>query len=314
MTTETSGDGAHQLVAAARLERSRRRWRAFAGLALIVAILAVAGRFTLERGGTGDQIARVEITGTISTDRDRTELLDKLGDDPGVKAVILTINSPGGTTAGGEELFESIGRLRAKKPVVAVIGELGASAAYMTAIAADHIFARRLSLVGSIGVLFQTFNAGKLLDTIGVDAEKIASGPLKAEPDIEHPMTPEVRAALTSLVSDSFAWFVDIVAERRGLSRETALALADGRIFTGRQAVADKLIDGIGGETEALDWLQSARHVAAGLPVVSRFPPPDRGWGGLGKWLGSQARAAIGLDPRNPVMLDGLVSLWQFGS
>jgi protease-4 len=127
-------------------------------------------------------------------------------------------------------------------------------------------------------------------------------------------MTPEVRAALTSLVSDSFAWFVDIVAERRGLSRDTALALADGRILTGRQAVADKLIDGIGGEAEALDWLQSAKHVAAGLPVVSRFPPPDRGWGGLGKWLGSEARAAIGLDPRNPVMLDGLVSLWQVGS
>ncbi|MDR3475413.1 MAG: signal peptide peptidase SppA [Devosia sp.] len=314
MTTDSSDASAHQLAAAARLQRSRRRWRVVAFLALIVAVLALAGRFAMEKGIGGQQIARVDISGTIGTDRDRVALLKKLGDDSNVKAVLVTINTPGGTTAGGEELYESLGTLRAKKPVVAVISELGASAAYMTAIASDRIYARRLSIVGSIGVLFETVNAGKLLDTIGIGMEKIASGPLKAEPDINKPMSPEVRASLTALVTDSFNWFVDIVAERRGLARPDALALADGRILTGRQALDAKLIDGIGGEDDAVAWLEAQKHVPHGLPVVKRFPQPDPGWGGVGKWLGSEARAALGLGPDGPVALDGLVSLWQVGS
>ena len=148
--------------------------------------------------------------------------------------MIVAINSPGGTTAGGEELYEALGQLRAAKPTVAVIKELGASAAYMTAIATDRIFARRLSIVGSIGVLYQHVNAGKLLETIGVDLDKVASGPLKAEPDFDEPMEGAPRASIAALVDDSFQWFVDIVAERRGLDRAAALALADGRIVTGR--------------------------------------------------------------------------------
>ena len=314
MTADTSEPSAHQATASAQLQRSRRRWRIFAFIALAIAVLAIAGRFAANSEAGGDQIARVEITGDIATDRDRTELLKKLGDDPHVKAVLLAINSPGGTTAGGEELYETLGALRAKKPVVAVISELGASAADMTAIASDRIYARRLSIVGSIGVLFQSFNAGKLLDTIGVGTEKIASGPLKAEPDLTHPMSDAVRASLTSLVGDSFNWFVDIVAERRGLARPDALALADGRILTGRQALAANLIDAIGGEDEAIAWLDSDKKITANLPVVTRFPLPDRGWGGIGKLIGSEARSAVGLPAEGPVALDGLVSLWQVGS
>jgi len=181
----------------------------------------------------------------------------------------------------------------------------------MTAIGADRIYARRLSIVGSIGVLFQSFNAGKLLDTIGVGMEKVASGPLKAEPDLSKPMSPEVRASLTALVTDSFNWFVDIVADRRKLDRPTALALADGRILTGRMALDAKLIDAIGGETEAIAWLESDKKITADLPVVARFPPPNQGWGGIGKFFGSQAKAALGLNPDGPIALDGLVSLWQ---
>jgi protease-4 len=312
MTSDSGAPDAHQVTAAARLRRSRRRWRALAFLALVIAVLAVAGRYVSEKGAVGGQIARVEISGNIASDRDRVELLKRLGDDSSVKAVIVAINSPGGTTAGGEELYESLGALRAKKPVVAVIGELGASAAYMTAIATDHIFARRLSIVGSIGVLFQSFNAGKLLDTIGIGTDKVASGPLKAEPDITKPMSPEVRASLSSLVADSFNWFVDVVASRRGIDRAQALALADGRILTGRQALDDKLIDAIGGEDDAIAWLESAKQVPDQLPVVTRAVPGG-GWS-LGKWLGSQARAALGLGGDGPVALDGLVSLWQVAS
>src|SRR5690606_3005929 len=160
---------------------------------------------------------------------------------------------------GGEELYEALTQLRAAKPTVAVIGELGASAAYMTAIATDRIFARRLSIVGSIGVLYQHVNAGKLLDTIGIGLDKVASGPLKAEPDINEPLEGAPRASIAALVDDSFQWFVDIVAERRNLSWPMVMAMTDGRIVTGRVGLTTGLIDAIGGEFEAMAWLESER-------------------------------------------------------
>ena len=287
------------------------RWRILAFVALVIAILAGVGRYTTEYGLSGDRIARVTIDGTITTDPTRLRVLADLAKDDTVKAVVLAINSPGGTTAGGEELYEALGKLRAKKPVVAYVKELGASAAYMTAIAADRIFARRLSLVGSIGVLFQTYNAGKLFDTIGIGSDKVASGPLKAEPSLDHPMTPEVRASLQSLVDDSFSWFVDIVAERRGLSRAEVLPLADGRILTGNQGIAAKLIDEVGGESEAIDWLEKNKSIKADLPITSVYPIERADFSNIGKWLGGEARAAIGLPAEGPIALDGLVSLWQ---
>lgn len=288
-------------------------WRVLFFIALAVAAVAIVGRFASETGGVGNRIARIIVDGAIVTDPARLEALTDLAEDPLVQAVIVAINSPGGTTAGGEELYEAIGQIRAKKPVVAVIHELGASAAYMTAIAADRIFARRLSIVGSIGVLYQHFNAGKLLETIGIDLDKVATGPLKAEPDFDEAMSPEVRASLQQLVGDSFDWFVDVVAERRGLSRPQTLALADGRILTGRQGVDSKLIDAVGGEVEAIAWLETERQIAVDLPVVTYYPREEEGWLGLPPWLGGLARSALGLDARGSIALDGLVSLWQVG-
>ena len=160
MTTETAHDPAHLIPATGKLRRSRRLWRVLFFIALAIAVLAVAGRFAAEAGAVGDRIARVNIDGVVATDPLRLQAINELGDNPQVRAVIVSINSPGGTTAGGEELYEALGALRAKKPVVAVINELGASAAYMTAIAADRVFARRLSIVGSIGVYYQLIVAG----------------------------------------------------------------------------------------------------------------------------------------------------------
>jgi protease-4 len=309
--SDFSADPAHLIPANARLRRSRRLWRVLFFLAAIVAAIALLARFAIPENGPGERIARVSINGVIATDPARLKVLKELGDNDAVKAVIVAINSPGGTTAGGEELYEALNTLRARKPVVAVIGELGASAAYMTAIATDRIFARRLSIVGSIGVLYQHIDAGKLLNTIGVDLDKVATGPLKAEPDLDEPLQGEVRASLQGLVNDSFEWFVDIVAERRGIPRPDTLALSDGRILTGRQGLATKLIDAVGGESEAIAWLASDRQVKADLPVVDYFPLPDTGWFAPGRWLGQAARSALGLPPEGPIALDGLVSLWQ---
>jgi protease-4 len=305
---------AHEVVAAETYRRSRGVWRVLAFVALAIAVLALVGRFAWSETPVGDHIARLVIDGTIATDPGRLAAIDDLAENDSVKAVILAINSPGGTTAGGEELYEAIGQLRAKKPVVAVIKELGASAAYMTAIASDRIFARRLSIVASIGVLYQHVNAGKLLDTIGVDFDKVASGPLKAEPDFNEPMQGAPRAAIAALVDDSFQWFVDIVAERRGLTRPQTLALADGRIMTGRVGMQSGLIDAIGGEREAIAWLEADRDVPADLKVVTAWPQPEQGLAWLANFANGQARSALGLPAAGPITLDGLVSLWQVGT
>jgi len=310
--TEQSNDP-HAVIAAETYRKSRGLWRVLAFIALALAIIVGLGRFALPETPVGDHIARLVIDGTIATDPERLEAIEELAEDDSVKAVIIAINSPGGTTAGGEELYEALGQLRAAKPTVAVIKELGASAAYMTAIGTDHIFARRLSIVGSIGVLYQHVNAGKLLETVGVDLDKVASGPLKAEPDFDEPMEGAPRASIAALVDDSFQWFVDIVAERRGLTRPATLALADGRIVTGRVGLEAGLIDAIGGELEAIAWLEAERDVPVDLEVSTAWPEPDQGFDLIGTFLNGQARAALGL-PDGPITLDGLVSLWQVGA
>ena len=307
-----SQDPVHAVPASTILRKSRMRWRVAAFVALAVAIVALAGRFGLEDSLADDeQIARVIINGPISTDSLRLGTMKTLGENDNVKAIIVSINSPGGTTAGGEELYEALSALREKKPVVAVIHELGASAAYMTAIAADQVFARRLSIVGSIGVLFQHVDAGRLFETIGIDLDKVSTGPLKAEPDFDEPLSGAARASLQALVDDSFVWFVDIVAERRNLPRTKALELSDGRILTGRMALEEQLIDAIGSEAEAIAWLEAEKAIAPELPIITWFPFPENELERLVRYIGSQAISAVGLGSQSPIALDGLVSLWQ---
>jgi protease-4 len=302
----------HERIASEKFRRSRGFWRILAFLALALLVIVAFARFAMP-SGNADYVARVVIDGTITSDRARLKMLNDLGEQERVKAVIVAINSPGGTTAGGEELYEALRQLSEKKPTVSVISELGASAAYMTAIATDRIYARRLSIVGSIGVLYQHLNAGKLLETIGVDLDKVASGPLKAEPSYDSAMTGATRQSIAELVDDSFQWFVDVVAERRQIPRRKALALADGRIVTGRIALENQLIDAIGGEAEAREWLAQTHDVDPELVVRTLWPQPKEGFDLLGTFLGSQARLALGL-PAQGMALDGLVSLWQVGT
>ncbi|MBN13941.1 MAG: signal peptide peptidase SppA [Pelagibacterium sp.] len=291
------------------LRRSRGRWRIFAFVVLAVAALVGFARFYPLMAPVGDVIARVTISGTITTDPERTALLEDLAEDDSVSAVIVAINSPGGTTAGGEELYASLRALAEQKPVVSTIGELGASAAYMAAIATDRIYARNLSIVGSIGVYYQHVDASGLFETLGVDLDKVASGPLKGKPDFDEPISPQVRDSLVELVDSSYRYFVDLVAERRGLTRSDTLALADGRILSGVMAIDAGLIDAAGGETEALAWLQTEREIDPDLDIVPVWPR-QRAPGWLDLLFGSLA-GAFGETGWPGLPLDGLVSLWH---
>src|SRR3954470_2807899 len=252
-----------------RMRRKLTFWRVTAALVAIAAIVTIgviatpAGRGALATSGS---IARIHIDGLIRSDNDRVEALERL-EKSSAAAVIVHINSPGGTTAGSEQLYDALIRLKAKKPLVVVVEGLAASGGYISAIAADYIVAQQSSLVGSIGVLFQFPNFTELLKTVGVRVEEVKSSPLKAAPNGFEPTSPEARAALDALVKDSYAWFRDLVKVRRGMDDALLEKVADGRVFTGRQAIELKLVDAIGDEKVAVEWLVTQKNVKKDLPV-----------------------------------------------
>jgi protease-4 len=252
-----------------RMRRKLTFWRAGAIVIAIVAI-AIVGYATIPAStwpGTGSgYIARIKITGLIRGNDDRTEALEKLSKSS-AKAVIVHVDSPGGTTAGSEQLYDSLRRLQAKKPMVVVVDGLAASGAYIAAMSSDHIVALDTSLVGSIGVLFQFPNFTELLKTVGVNVEAIRSSPLKAAPSGFEPTSPEARAAIAAIVADSYAWFKGMVKDRRKLNDAELATVSDGRVFTGRQAIDLKLIDALGNEKTALEWLEREKNVPADTPV-----------------------------------------------
>jgi protease-4 len=260
---------ADAIVDRRRMRRKLTFWRT---AALLIAVLAVAGLgllFTPDswlRIPDGDYIARIKIQGLIRDNQERVEALERLGKSH-AKAVIVHIDSPGGTTAGSQQLYDALHALQAKKPMVVVVDGLAASGAYIAALSCDHIIAQDTSLVGSIGVLFQFPNFTDALKTLGIKMESIKSSPLKAAPNGFEPTSPEARAAIQAIILDSFAWFKDLVKARRHMDDAQLAAVDDGRVFTGRQGVGLKLVDGLGNEKTALAWLTTEKKIAADVPV-----------------------------------------------
>ena len=319
---------ADQIVDRRRMRRKLSFWRVTGFVALILLIVAGAALFSGRDAFpliATPQIARISISGFITDDRAQTQLIERLAETDAVSGVIVAIDSTGGATTGGESLYVALRKLAEAKPTVATVGTFGASAAYMAAIATDHIVARRTSITGSIGVIFQYPEVSELLEKLGVAVEDIKSAPLKAEPSPFKPTSEEARRVIAGIVKDSFDWFVDIVAERRGMLRGEAVALADGRIYTGQQALGAKLIDEIGGEDEAVAWL-ATKGVDDKLPVKDWKPRRDTGvfsytdaallWIAKRMGLSPDLLPAGLLDRFLPesLKLDGLLSVWQASS
>ncbi len=305
------------------LRRKLSFWR-IAAFAVFVLAVTAAGLRMLGSDTPSEftpHIARLAIEGVITGDRETLKLIKKIEDSKTAQAVLISIESPGGTTSGAERLYDAIRRLSAKKPTVAVVGSMAASGGYVAALGADKIVALGNALVGSIGVLVQYPNFGKLLETVGVKIEDVKSSPLKAVPNGYEPTTSEARAALASLVGDSFTWFKSLVKERRGMSDDQLQLVADGRVFTGRQGMELRLVDRLGGEREAVDWLEQEKNISKDLPVrdwkrsrtlerlgilsMSARAAEFLGLGGLSVLLDRAANVA------EERMLDGLVSIWQ---
>jgi protease-4 len=308
-----------------RMRRKLTFWRVVAIVLIVLGIGVVAATLGSRSGlVSGPYIARVTVSGLIRDDEERVRQLDRLARLSNARAVIVHVDSPGGTTAGSEQLYDALGRVRAKKPVAIVVESLAASGAYITALSGDYVVAKQTSLVGSIGVLFTFPNFTDLLDKIGVKMESIKSSPLKAAPSGFEPTSPEARAAIDSIIKDSYAWFKNLVQERRHLTDDQLAAVDDGRVFTGHQGLDLKLIDQIGDERTAIAWLEKEKKITADLPVrdyrlhsrlddlpflhAAALAVLDAvGLDGLARRFGGLGGASA-LDRFN---LDGLLALWQ---
>jgi protease IV len=259
---------ADAIVDRRRMRRKLTFWRVTAILVVLIAVvgagvaLVPGSRFMPATAA----IARIKVQGLIRGNQERVEALDRLGKSRAL-AVIVHLDSPGGTTAGSQQLYDALRLLAAKKPMVVVVDGLAASGAYIAALSSEHIVAQDTSLVGSIGVLFQYPNFTDVLKTIGIKMEEVKSSPLKAAPNGFEPTSPEARVAIEAIVLDSYAWFKGLVKDRRHLDDAQLTRVADGRVFTGRQGVPLKLIDEIGNEKSALDWLEKEKKVPATTPV-----------------------------------------------
>ena len=306
------------------LRRKLTTWRVAAFAALVAVVAVATWRYVAPGGAQSFQahVARVAIEGIITGDRETLKLFDDVLKSR-AEALILTIESPGGTTTGAERLYDAIRKVAEKKPVVAVVRGMAASGGYVAAIGADRIVAQGNSLVGSIGVLFQFPNVGKLLDVVGVKMEEVKSSPLKAAPNGMEPTSPEARAALEAIVADSYQWFRALVQTRRGMNESELTTVADGRVFTGRQSVALKLIDAVGSEADAIAWLEKEKNIGKNLPIRDwRATRRLEGLGILG--LSAGLAEGLGLNELAALLrhlatsesargLDGLVSVWQAG-
>lgn len=304
-----------------RLKRNISLWR---WLAIGGVLIAAAVGFSNPKasGFIGQpQIARIAVEGTITENRKQLQLLKTLGEAKNVTAVLVFVNSPGGTTAGGEALFEALRELAKKKPVVAQFGTVAASAGYIVGLGADYIVARGNTITGSIGVIVQWPEVSGLLDNIGIKVQEVKSGDLKAVPSPFAPLGEKGRRITEEMVAESFRWFLSLVENRRGIKPLDVPGLADGRVFSGREALAFKLVDEIGAEAEAVRWLVKERQVAEGTEVVD-WSSDDTDWSslqGMSGWISFLTGGPDGAFAKffgeksvfGTLGLDGMVSIWQ---
>ncbi len=284
-----------------------RKWRFLAVIFAVVALLAVVKHNNKAHSPLeNDYIARVTLDGVIGDDQKIYDLITQVADDKKARAVIVSLDTPGGSAVGGEEIYLRLRKLSEKKPVVAVMRSVAASAGYMIALGADQIFAREGTITGSIGVLVETGEITDLLQKIGIKPISIKSAPLKASPSPFEKSTPEAEKVLHDMIMDFYDHFVDITAERRKISHEKAVMLADGRVYSGKRAVENKLVDAIGGEDEAIDWLVKNRQISEKLKVSDVEIEEDK------SFVDRILKDSIGNFWQKSVNgLDGLSAIWH---
>lgn len=254
------------LIDRQRLKQHLSRWRVAALAFLGLFLLALLPAGPLSDAVRKDHIALLPLEGFIRDDPELLELLDELKEDERVQALILRIDSPGGTAVGGEVIYEKLREIADQKPVVATLRTMATSGGYMAALGADYILVREGTITGSIGVIFQSVNVRELAEKIGLEPVIIKSAPLKGSPNPFESVTEPAKAMVQRTINDFYDYFLGLVIERRGLEPEKAKRLADGRIMTGKKAVEVGLADAVGGPEEAQKWLEE-KGITEGLKL-----------------------------------------------
>lgn len=298
-------------VTVAALRRRLLLWRIVFFVCLVVAAGYALGHRPIGVGGP--VVDALVVDGLLTDEPRRTRAILAARDDPHVRALVVRIDSPGGTVTGGENLHDAIARFAGAKPVVAVMTGEGASAAYMIAVPARRIYAGRATLTGSIGVILESPDVSDLLARVGIHVDKLVSGPLKGQPSITSPLSPAGHDMLQGIVSDLYDQFVAMVAAGRHMDAARVRALADGRPYTGHQAVGLGLIDAIGTEDDARDWLDAHAGVGKNLPIhVIDWQVKRSRWGFLAEDLVQTCVASLvkTLVPQG-LTVDEPLALWQ---
>jgi protease-4 len=202
------------------------------------------------------KLGLVKIEGTILESRKINAWIEKLANNKDIQGVIVRINSPGGIVAPSQEIYQQVNKLAQKKPVIVSMGSVAASGGYYIACAGDQIIANPGTLTGSIGVKANLMNIHKLLDRLGIKDQTIASGKFKTAGNPAQKMTPEEKSYFQNLVDNMLNQFIQAVAKGRALSIDEVKKLADGRAFTGQQALEAKLVDKLGGLQTAVEILK----------------------------------------------------------
>lgn len=299
MTTETD-----LILDRRRLKRRLFFWRILAVVGVVVAISI--GAVKLAPTQSDPHVAKLNVENVIVENDRRQKAIYDIAENDDAKALIVYINSPGGSTYGSERLYHALKDVAAKKPVITVIGTVGASGGYITALAGERIFAGETSITGSIGVIVQFTEISQLLDQIGIKADAITSGPLKGEPSPLKPLSTAGRRHLQEMVLQTHDWFKNLIVENRPLSPKEVQSIADGRILIGKSAQVAGLIDELGGIKEARLWLESNKQISRSLPLLQADYSEPKGLiqqliqGILGKSVISER-----------LTLDGLISLWH---
>ncbi len=279
-------------------EERRRKWRRsgfWRGIGLMVLLLGGLIWWALSKAEsefpTGEHIARISINGIITQDRYREEVLAKIAADDDVKALIVWINSPGGTVVGSEILYESLRAVAAEKPVVAQMAGVAASGGYIAALGADYIVARSNTVTGSVGVIMEYPDMSGLLEQVGVEMQVIRSSEIKGGVSPFRAASPDEVAAQEAMIEETFQWFKDLVSERRNLNGTALTDVTTGGVFSGRKAVENGLIDALGGDAVAREYLESV------TPTLTELDVEDWALNQPEPWYNGVLSTLLGINP-----------------
>ncbi|MCC8418864.1 MAG: signal peptide peptidase SppA [Rickettsia endosymbiont of Glossina mortisans submortisans] len=246
-------------------------WKLAAIILIAIVFLLVGKDFApkevLPINSNEDYIASVLIDEIILEDERRDKKLKKIIDDSHIKALIVNVNSSGGTVVGSEKIYNILRKISEKKPVVIVMGTMAASGGYLISLGGDYIISHNGTITVSIGVILQTAEVTELAQKLGIKFNNFKSGELKAVPNPTEKLTEAVRVAIMENIEDTYNFFLELISERRNLPIEEVKKLADGRVYSGRQALKLKLADAIGSEDTALKWLQEVKKINANLLI-----------------------------------------------